>query len=248
MIDAVTNQVTATLDAGNNPYGVAVSPINGLLYVVATGNNAVSVIDPNGTDGCQFQYTVTMTGSSATCTAKGSDACQVIGTSIYLEDPPGTVFLVASDEVQQQSDILQNLVADDLSNAIFVTKSEPSIGYTDPTIPIGFSPYYNGTKDNSTNTYTVTSTTSTATSTTYNVSVKVTEEAKLFNMSLRAEEGAQATWGTTVTDTNTYTQTLQQIVEPGDRLYIYWEMPVYRFYGDWNVTYGNTEYIMQDVW
>ena len=248
VIDAVTNQVTATLDAGNNPYGVAVSPINGLLYVVATGNNAVSVIDPNGTDGGQFQYTVTMTGSSATCTAKGSDACQVIGTSIYLEDPPGTVFLVATDEVQQQSDILQNLVADDLSNAIFVTKSEPSIGYTDPTIPIGFSPYYNGTKDNSTNTYTVTSTTSTATSTTYNVSVKVTEEAKLFNMSLRAEEGAQATWGTTVTDTNTYTQTLQQIVEPGDRLYIYWEMPVYRFYGDWNVTYGNTEYIMQDVW
>ena len=95
VIDAVTNQVTATLDAGNNPYGVAVSPINGLLYVVATGNNAVSVIDPNGTDGGQFQYTVTMTGSSATCTAKGSDACQVIGTSIYLEDPPGTVFLVA---------------------------------------------------------------------------------------------------------------------------------------------------------
>ena len=248
VIDAVANQVTATLDAGSTPYGVAVSPINGLLYVVAGGNNAVSVIDPNGTDGGQFQYTVTMTGSSATCTAKGSDACQVTGTSIYLEDPPGTVFLVASDEAQQQSDILQNLVADDLSNATFVTKSQEAIGYSDPTIPIGFSPYYNGTKDNSTNTYTVTSTTSTASSISYNISVKVTEEAKLANLSVKAEEGAQVTWGTTVTDTNTYTQTVTQTIEPGDRIYIFWETPVYRFYGDWYVTYGNTEYIMQDVW
>lgn len=248
VIDAGTNRVTATLDAGNIPYGVAVSPISGLLYVAAVGNNAVSVIDPNGTDGGQFQYTVTMTGSSATCTAKGSDACQVIGTSIYLEDPPGTVLLVASDEPQQQSDILQNLVADDLSNATFVTKSQEEIGYTDPTIPIGFSPYYNGTKDNSTNTYTVTSTTSTASSTTYNVQLKVTEEVKIANVTLKAEESAQATWQTTVTNTNTYTQTVQQTIEPGDRLYIFWETPVYRFYGDWYVTYGNTEYVMQDIW
>jgi len=189
-----------------------------------------------------------MTGSSATCTAKGSDACKVTGTSIYLEDKPGTVFYVASDEAQQQSDILQNLVADDLSNATFVTKSQEAIGYSDPTIPIGFSPYYNGTKDNSTNTYTVTSTTSTASSTTYNVQVKLAEEVKIANVTLKAEESAQATWQTMVTNTNTYTQTVQQTVEPGDRIYIFWETPVYRFYGDWYVTYGNTEYIMQDVW
>ena len=170
------------------------------------------------------------------------------GGSIYFADAPGTVYTVPAADAQQQSDVLQNLVADDLSNAVFYPKGQPTIGYTNPLKAQGFSPYTNNTLDNSTNTYSIAQTTSATDSSQYNVSVKVTEEVKLGLLTSKAELGAQYTWGTTTTNTLTYTQSTTQTVRPGNTLYLYTETPVYRYYGDWSVVYGNTTYILNDVW
>ena len=252
VIDTAANAVTGSYRVGSDPIGVAVTPDGTHAYVTNSDSNSISVIGlaPAGTkgDGGTAQYTVTMAGSTATCTAKGSSQCNTAGTTVFLLDPPGTVATVPADEAQQQSDVLQVVVNDDGSNATFYTKYQPSIGYSDPLKAQGFSPYTNNTLDNSTNTYTVSTTTSQTSSVQYNLSVKVTEEAKFSLLSVKAEEGAQITWGTTTTATQTYTQATTQTVRPGYTLYLYTETPVLRFYGDWSVVYGNTSYYLTDVW
>lgn len=195
------------------------------------------------------QYLVYPYSPVQNCSTSGG-VCSTGGTSgsIYVADAPGTVYTVPAAQAQQQSDVLQNLVADDLSNATFYTKSQPTIGYTNPLKVLGFSPYTNNTQDNSTNTYTVSQTTSKTDSSSYNVSVKVTEEAKLGLLTSKAELGAQYTWGTTTANSLTYTQAVTQTIRPGYTIYLYTETPVYRYYGDWSVVYGNTTYILNDVW
>jgi YVTN family beta-propeller protein len=252
VIDTTANVVTGSYRVGSDPLGVAVTPDGTHAYVTNSASNSISVsgMAPVGThgDGGTAQYTVTMAGSTASCAAKGSSQCNTAGTTVYLLDPTGTVATVPADEAQQQSDVLQVVVKDDGSNATFYTKYQPSIGYSDPLKAQGFSPYTNNTLDNSTNTYTVSTTTSQTSSVQYNVSVKVTEEAKFSLLSVKAEEGAQITWGTTTTATQTYTQATTQTVRPGYTLYLYTETPVLRFYGDWSVVYGNTSYYLTDVW
>ena len=172
----------------------------------------------------------------------------VSGGDIYLADAPGTVYTVPAENAQQQSDILQNLVADNLSNARFYPRSQPTIGYTNPLKAQGFSPYTNNTQDNSTNTYTVSQTTSKTDSSQYSVSVKASAQFKLGLLTATAESSATQTWGTATANALTYTQSTTQTVRPGYTLYLYTETPVYRFYGDWSVVYGNTTYILNNVW
>ena len=45
MIDAATNTVTATIPVGADPFGVAVDPAAGTVYVTNDGGDTVSVID-----------------------------------------------------------------------------------------------------------------------------------------------------------------------------------------------------------
>jgi YVTN family beta-propeller protein len=247
------NAVIDSLPVGSGPTGIAVSPDGTTIYTAAIGSNWLSVIStvPSGYigDGGVAQYTLTLSGGTpASCSAKGSNQCASDGTTAYLEDPPGTKYTVPSDQAQQQTNVLQDLVYDDLSNATYYTKSQAAIGYTNPMKVDGFKPYTNNTTSPSTDTYVVSSSTSTASNVTWNVSVKVTEEGKLFGIGLKAEEGAQRTWGTTTTDTQTYSQSTTQTVQVGETLYIYSESPIYRFFGDWSVLYGNTTYYLSDVW
>ena len=184
--------------------------------------------------------------------APSSGSCNVpapgVGGDIYLADAPGTIYTVPAENAQQQSDVLQNLVADDLSNATFYPRSQPTIGYTNPLKAQGFSPYTNNTQDNSTNTYTVSQTTTKTNSAQYSVSVKASAQFKLGLLTATAESSATTTWGTTTANALTYTQSTTQTVRPGYTLYLYTETPVYRFYGDWSVVYGNTTYILNNVW
>ena len=46
VINPTTNTVVATIPVGESPFGVAVNPANGLVYVTNAGSNTVSVIDP----------------------------------------------------------------------------------------------------------------------------------------------------------------------------------------------------------
>ena len=46
VINPKTNAVVATIPVGNGPYGVAINPTNGLVYVANAGSNTVSVINP----------------------------------------------------------------------------------------------------------------------------------------------------------------------------------------------------------
>jgi len=82
----------------------------------------------------------------------------------------------------------------------------------------------------------------------WNVSVKVTAEEKIFGSGTKAEIGAQVTWGTTLSNSLTVTQALTQTVQPGETLFLFAETPVYRFYGNWQVKYGNTIYNLVNVW
>ncbi|MEI8083632.1 MAG: Ig-like domain-containing protein [Actinomycetes bacterium] len=170
------------------------------------------------------------------------------GGPIYFADAPGTVYTVPAGNAQQQSDVLQNLVAADLSNARFYPRSQPTIGYTNPLKAQGFTPYTNITLDNSTNTYTITQTTTKTDSSQYNVSVKFSAQYKLGLLTATAESSATATWGTTTANALTYTQSTTQTVRPEYTLFLYTETPVNRFYGDWSVVYGNTTYILNNVW
>jgi VCBS repeat-containing protein len=186
------------------------------------------------------------------CTPKkgacSTPAYGVKGGDIYFLDAPGTVYTVPADQAQRQTDILQSLVASDLSNATYFPKSQATVGYTDPLKVQGFSPYTNNTRRDSTNTYTVSQTTTKTDSYTHQVSVNVNEEAKLGLLTVKAQQGITNTYGTQTADSQTYTQSTTQTVEPGETLFLYTETPVQRFYGDWHVVYGNTTYIMNDVW
>jgi len=252
-IDTATKQIISTAPVGIFPDYVAVSPDGTRVYVSNGSGNSVSLIGvvAPGTigDGGVAQYTLTIDSSGqVSCSAKGSNQCVVSGTSVYLEDAPGTIYYVPAEDAQGQSNVLQNLVYSDTSNATFYTKSAPTVGYTNPLIPNGYSPYYNGTSATSKNTYYISSTTSQTSNVEYNVSVALQQQAKMAALTLMAEEAAQYTWGTSTTNSLTYTQSTTQTVRPGEVLYLYVENAVYRFYGDWNVLYGNTTYVLQNVW
>ena len=45
VIDAVTNKVTASVDVGNDPWGIAVTPDGTKVYVANYGSNTTSVIN-----------------------------------------------------------------------------------------------------------------------------------------------------------------------------------------------------------
>lgn len=47
VIDTSDNNVTASIDVGSNPWGIAVNPSNAYVYVANSGSNTVSVIDTN---------------------------------------------------------------------------------------------------------------------------------------------------------------------------------------------------------
>jgi hypothetical protein len=162
------------------------------------------------------------------------------------------VYTVSSANAQQQSDILQNLVADDLSNATFHPTGS-TIGYTDPRRVPGYSyvvPYYTNGKFY----FTVNQTKTQTNSYQYQVSVNEAEEAKLEALTATAVQIATQTWGTTTEDSLAYTQSLTYTpsvdADPNyqETLYLYTATPVYRFYGDWSVVYGNTTYLLTDVW
>ncbi len=247
------NTVVNSYSVGDGALGVTFSSDGTSVYVTSAESGTVARIgvatSGKPDDGGTASYVVTMTGGATpTCSATGGNQCPTGGTNTYLEDAPGTVYHIPSDQAQEQSDVLQNLVDDDTSNATFYSKSPATIGYTNPLKAQGFSPYINNTTSASTSTYTTTTTTSTATSTTWSVSVKTTEEAKMGDLTFKAEESATDTWGTTTTNTATYTQTVTQTVQPGETLYLYTETPVQRFYGDWTVVYGNTTYTLENVW
>ena len=44
VIDPATNTVVATIPVGDSPYGVAINPTNGLVYVTNVHSNTVSVV------------------------------------------------------------------------------------------------------------------------------------------------------------------------------------------------------------
>jgi hypothetical protein len=190
-------------------------------------------------------YCVPKAGS---CSVGPLDILPITNHTIYFSDAPGTVYTVPAQYAQQQSDLLQNLVADDLSNAKFYPKSQPTIGYTNPLIPNNFTPYINNTTSDNQVRYAVTTTTSKTDSTTYAVSVSVGEKVKLGSLEAKASQTATQTWGTSFTDTFSYSETTIETVRAGESLYLYTETPVLRYYGDWSVLYGNTTYKLNDVW
>jgi len=261
VIDAATNAITSTIaipcdgcqytGLGRAPWGLAISSDGSRVYVADAFGASVSVLGGviAGTigDGGLAEYTVTMSGGSASCSS--TKACAVAGTTTYLEDAPGTTRYVPVDQAQQQSDVLQDLVYDDLSTATFTTKSSPTIGYTNPLIPAGAGVYTNyDPVYTAIDTVVATQSTATTNSTLYNVSVKTSESVKMGDLGASAEQAANTTWGISTANTQTYTWQVNQTVAPYTTMYFFTETPVQRFYGDWSVLYGNTTYYLTNVW
>jgi YVTN family beta-propeller protein len=93
VIDTATNKVTATVNVGSNPYGVAVNPKGTKVYVASDVNDAVSVID-------------TATNKVTATVPVGSDpwgiAVNPDGTKVYVaNEGSGTVSVIdtASNKV-----------------------------------------------------------------------------------------------------------------------------------------------------
>ena len=192
----------------------------------------------------------TYTGTQCNTGSGGSEGTSC-GT-IWLNDAPGTIYHVPASEAQQQSDILQRLVffndQNQAVNATFYPQSQPTVGYTNALKVQGFEPYTNNTQDDSTNTYTVSQTTTKTNSTDFSVETSVSGAGALGELGVEASETITKTYGTEQESSVTYQQDVTQTVEPGYTLYLYTQTPVQRFYGDWKVTYGNTTYILDDVW
>ncbi len=93
VIDTATNKVTATVNVGSNPYGVAVNPKGTKVYVASDVNDAVSVIDT-----ATNKVTATVpVGSDPWGVAVNSD-----GTKVYVaNEGSGTVSVIdtASNKV-----------------------------------------------------------------------------------------------------------------------------------------------------
>jgi YVTN family beta-propeller protein len=275
VINTTTNAVTQTIQlncpasgcsflespvtTGPTPYGVAVSPDGSQIYVTEWTGNSVATIGvvSNGLigDGGGI-YRVTMSGGGAgSCAASARYECGVAGNETFLLDPPGTSFTVPESQAQQQSDLLVSTVYDDLSNATWVTNSAPTVGYTNPLIPDGYQPYFNGTESPATQTFTTTLTTSKTDSTQWSVSVKASLKpefggpvAFLKALGISAEASASQQYTIAKTETQTYTDTKTATVLPNNTLFFYYATPVQRFFGNWTVQYGNTTYNFANVW
>jgi hypothetical protein len=188
----------------------------------------------------------------STTVAGGGSGEDAIRGTIYMNDAPGTVYTVPASQAQQQSDILANLVFTDdncnLCNAQFFPKSAPVIGYTKPLKVQDFAPYTNYTQDPSTNSYTVSQTTYSTNSTTYGTMESEGVKATLELVDYSAKSTESQFYKISQTNRETYAQSTSQTVRPNYTLFLYTQTPVQRFYGDWTVQYGNTTYILNDVW
>jgi hypothetical protein len=75
-------------------------------------------------------------------------------------------------------------------------------------------------------------------------SVKLSVAAELFKI---VKTLFEASYGQTVTETHTFTQSITVSVKPGTQSTIYVSQPMYRVRGDYTVTFGNTTYVLKDV-
>ncbi len=254
VIDTATNNVVSTMPLSvTSPAALVVSPDGNWVYTADMSNTytgAISELNTKlaGSDGGSFYYTVTFTAAGASCSSSHGVECGGSGTDAYLEDAPGTIVVVGADNAQQQSDYLGDLCVEGATNCIFTYHSPQYTGYSNPVLPNGFTPYVNLTTSPSTDTYLVSTTETQTSSWQYAVNVSGKTSAKLGDLGAEVSSSYTETTGKTLAEAATYSQSTTQTVQPGEELFLYTETPVYRFYGDWQILYGNTTYVLKDVW
>ena len=241
----------ATVVTGVDTYDVAVSA-DGTLYALSSNSGTLQALnlDLAGSDRGAAQYTVTL-GASEGCSSASGVLCRVSGNDAYLMDTPGTVVIVPVSQAQRQSDTLGNLCEQADANCTFTYKAttKPSTGFSNPTLPDGFTIYSNATSSPSNSTYSVSTTATTTSSWQWALNVSASVSLKFADwLNTQVSSSYTTTTGNTVANSQTFNQQVTQTVQPGETLYLYTETPVYRFYGDWTVRYGNTTYSLTDVW
>jgi hypothetical protein len=160
--------------------------------------------------------------------------------TVYLLDPPGTVTTLTGDKAQEQSDILNAFCANSTAHCSFTATGQPQAVLGNRHIPTGFSPVINRTDQQVTTSITTSDSVGTVTS----YSVKLSVAAELFKI---VKTLFEASYGQTVTETHTFTQSITVSVKPGTQSTIYVSQPMYRVRGDYTVTFGNTTYVLKDV-
>ncbi|MBU3749726.1 MAG: hypothetical protein FGM52_04625, partial [Mycobacterium sp.] len=245
------NTEIAAVSTGVDTNAVAVSA-DGTLYALSYNSDVLQVLNVNlaGSDAGTAQYTVTL-GASEGCSSAIGALCKVSGNDAYLLDAPGTVVIVPVAQAQRQSDTLGYLCVQADSNCTFTydASKKYATGFSDPVFPDGFTIYSNATSSPSTSQYAVSTTATTTSSWQYALNVSASAGIKFADwLNTQVSTSYTTTTGTTVANSQTFNQSLTQTVQPGETLFLYMETPVYRFYGDWTVRYGNTTYSLTDVW
>lgn len=160
--------------------------------------------------------------------------------TVYLLDPPGTVETLTGDKAQEQSDVLNAFCTNSSAQCSFTAKGQPQAVLGSRHIPTGFSPVINRTDQSVTTSITASDSVSTVTS----YSVKASVAVELFKI---VKTLLEASYGQTVNDTHTFSQSITVSVKPGTQATIYVSQPMYRVRGDYTVKVGNTTYLLKDV-
>ncbi len=187
-------------------------------------------------------------GLTAFCKSSGSQECKPSGTSegvdkaqVYLLDVPGTVITYDnSEQAQQQAQVLNTLCYEgSAATCDFITGRQI---FTVTPVKVVGQPVVNKTSNDQTYNVTISDTRTETNSVTVTVKVSITFIKDKVN------GGIDAAYGHTWTSTHTFTQGLVIKVPPGYVSQVSAAQPVYRVYGDFTLTMGNTTWHLTNIY
>lgn len=178
--------------------------------------------------------TISCQSAGGTCTRAVKGAVQII----EFNDPPGTTVEVPAGQGQEQAEILNDLCSQgSLAKCNFkATREERTVGDEHQ---VGFT--VKNPDDGPLNRTVQISDTQTQTS---SIQISAKASFKVFEI---VNTEITTTFSQTWTRTHTFTETLQITVRPHFESRILAKQPVFRYWGDFTVTMGNTTWILRDV-
>jgi hypothetical protein len=182
------------------------------------------------------------TENDSSCRGSSDVKCAAGGLKVAVLDPPGTAHDIGPEDAQQQADILRELcTASDVATCKFDPTDEKKL--LGPMHLVG-DPVNNCTDgmvdDRVTRSDTV------GQSDSVGVETTVTGEGGFIFE--KASIAVTAKYGHEWTKTHTFSQDLLLHVKPGDLAWVTSAPPIYRDYGDFTLTLGNTTWTLRHVY
>lgn len=216
----------------------------------------------NGYDeGYAYEQTAcSASGNGASCTPSWKKVSSTYGTyeemtdgdNVILLDAPGTVVTIPASETDEQNDTLDNLCDDDNvvcdwdvdSRTYYLAAGEYPQTYTSSSgQQLDFSPAYNASTNPDDYVYLDYSYSySTDSSQSWDVSESV--GVTLFEV---VDASVSASYGESTSEDNSWSESIDLTVSPGETGYIFFQAPMYDVQGDFVITGGNTTWYVEDT-